>query len=146
MIVVEELGEVPQPVLHAGREHCFERGHRLGAEVGDPVEDEPGPPGADEVPGDPWQAGEHEVAAERTLEVGHLDHGHGRACVPEEDPCLRDAGEQRMRLRAAGHRCAGRGRGRAEERGDDHDSSCPPPHALDYTGARGRVERIEKSP
>ena len=91
LVPVEQVEEVPEPVLQPGRVRRAQRGLGLGADERDPEEDELHLPGAHVFLEERRQRVQRELAAEGALRVGELDQRHRRGRPAEDVQLLRDA-------------------------------------------------------
>src|SRR5690349_5733156 len=83
---------------------------------------------------------ERVLAADRALEVGELHERHGRVGVAEREPVLRDAGEARVHLAAAGDPAvlrAAAATARARHDRDHHKGNGREEHAAEQLQAPG---------
>lgn len=136
LVSVDEVGELPQPVLETGGGRHPRRPLGVGADEGEVPEHQP-QLAAPDVALD--ERGEHclrVLAAEGALEVGELGEGYGRVRVAQGNAVLRNVAEERSRLGSAANCAAGGPAGLADRDGDRHDQ-----HRRDDRGGQDALLR-----
>ncbi len=88
LVLVEEIDDVPQLPLLAGREREAKRFLRVRSDERQPAEDDPHPSRPHVVPDELRKGVPRPLRAERTLEIGELDECHGCIGTAERDPLL----------------------------------------------------------